>query len=411
MRLVNNRMINKENVRKIIIPGVVFILICIVIFWIILNYQNKKYQLAVNESISGIIDEVLKKYPETSEEEIVKIINGSSIKEHSEILKKYGYTTDMAYLKNLEDNMNNSIKIDVLLITLFGVLGIAIILIYSQQQNKKIKDIHTYLQQLNNRNYDLKIEENGEDELSKLRNELYKTTVLLKESAKNSEQEKVNLSNSLADISHQLKTPLTSIRILLDNIYENPNMDEKTKSDFLEEISKQIDWISSLVISLLKLAKFDAGSIIMNDKNINVKELINDVISNLDVMIELKNIDVVQEIEENITFIGDYKWQVEALTNIIKNAIEHSKENSKIYIKVENTTVFLKITIQDEGEGIDKQDLKHIFERFYKSKNSSEESIGIGLALAKTIIEKENGYVRADSVKGKGTIFEVKYLK
>lgn len=404
-------MINKENVRKIIIPGCVFILICIVIFFAVLNYQNKKYQLAVNESISGIIDEVLKKYPKTSEEEIIKIINGSSIKEHSEILKKYGYTTDIAYLKNLEDNMNNSIKIDILLITLFGILGIAIILIYSQKQNKKIKDIHTYLQQLNKRNYDLKIEENGEDELSKLRNELYKTTVLLKESAKNSEQEKINLSNSLADISHQLKTPLTSIRILLDNIYENPNMDEKTKSDFIGEISKQIDWISSLVISLLKLAKFDAGSIIMNDKNINVKELINDVISNLDVMMELKNINVVQEIEENITFIGDYKWQVEALTNIIKNAIEHSKENSKIYIKVENTTVFLKITIQDEGEGINKQDLKHIFERFYKAKNSSEESIGIGLALAKTIIEKENGYVRADSVKGKGTIFEIKYLK
>lgn len=404
-------MINKENVRKIIIPGCVFILICIVIFFAVLNYQNKKYQLAVNESISGIIDEVLKKYPKTSEEEIIKIINGSSIKEHSEILKKYGYTTDIAYLKNLEDSMNNSIKIDILLITLFGILGIAIILIYSQKQNKKIKDIHTYLQQLNKRNYDLKIEENGEDELSKLRNELYKTTVLLKESAKNSEQEKINLSNSLADISHQLKTPLTSIRILLDNIYENPNMDEKTKSDFIGEISKQIDWISSLVISLLKLAKFDAGSIIMNDKNINVKELINDVISNLDVMMELKNINVVQEIEENITFIGDYKWQVEALTNIIKNAIEHSKENSKIYIKVENTTVFLKITIQDEGEGINKQDLKHIFERFYKAKNSSEESIGIGLALAKTIIEKENGYVRADSVKGKGTIFEIKYLK
>lgn len=404
-------MINKEIVRKIIIPGCVFILICIVIFFAVLNYQNKKYQLAVNESISGIIDEVLKKYPKTSEEEIIKIINGSSIKEHSEILKKYGYTTDIAYLKNLEDNMNNSIKIDILLITLFGILGIAIILIYSQKQNKKIKDIHTYLQQLNKRNYDLKIEENSEDELSKLRNELYKTTVLLKESAKNSEQEKINLSNSLADISHQLKTPLTSIRILLDNIYENPNMDEKTKSDFIGEISKQIDWISSLVISLLKLAKFDAGSIIMNDKNINVKELINDVITNLDVMMELKNINVVQEIEENITFIGDYKWQVEALTNIIKNAIEHSKENSKIYIKVENTTVLLKITIQDEGEGINKQDLKHIFERFYKAKNSSEESIGIGLALAKTIIEKENGYVRADSVKGKGTIFEIKYLK
>lgn len=404
-------MINRENAKKIIISGIIFILVCIVVFMLVLNYQNKKYQITINEAINGIIDEVLKQYPEIPEEEIIKIINGSSAKESSDILKKYGYKQDMAYLKKLKNGMDNSIKIDILVIAFLGISGLIIIIMYNQKQSKQIEDIQTYLQQLNNKNYDLKIDKNKEDEFSKLRNELYKTTVLLKESAENSEKEKINLSNSLADISHQLKTPLTSIRILLDNIYENPNMDEKTKSDFLEEISKQIDWISSLVISLLKLAKFDAGSIIMNDKTINIKQLINDVISNLEVILELKSINIVQEIDENITFFGDYKWQVEALTNIVKNAIEHSKEKSKIYIKVENTSVFLKIVIQDEGEGIDKKDLKHIFERFYKSKKSSEESIGIGLALAKTIIEKENGYIKANSIEGKGTIFEIKYLK
>ena len=234
---------------------------------------------------------------------------------------------------------------------------------------------------------------------------------MLRESAENSEKEKTNLSNSLADISHQLKTPLTSIRIMLDNIEENPNMDEKTRNEFIEEISRQIDWISSLVISLLKLAKFDAGAIIMQDTQINVKKLIDNVINNLAIMIDIKNIKIEEKIDEDVILRADYNWQLEALTNIIKNCIEHSKEDSKIKIEVENNSIFVKIKITDEGEGIAKEDLSHIFERFYKSKQASENSIGIGLPLAKTIIEKENGYIKIDSELGKGTTFEIKYLK
>ncbi len=408
-------MINKTSIKKIIIPGIALIFIAILGFFIVSTIQNKKYEKIVNETISNFIDEIMEKYPETSEEDIIKILNDientNEQKEKMKILKKYGYTNNLSYIKKLENEMYSNMKFNIVVICVFGILILTIVLIYNRKKEREIKKINKYLNEINNGNYELKIEENCEDELSKLKNELYKTTVLLRETAENSEQEKINLSNSLADISHQIKTPLTSIRIMLDNIEENPDMDSKTREEFIEDISKQIDWISSLAISLLKLAKFDAGAIKMNDQEVNVKKLINNVISNLAILLDIKNIKIEQKIDDDTIIKADYNWQLEALTNIIKNAIEHSRDNGTIHIDVENNSVFVKIKIRDEGEGIDKKDIKHIFDRFYKAKKSSENSIGIGLSLAKTIIEQENGYIKVDSEVDRGTTFEIKYLK
>lgn len=404
-------MINKESFKKVVITGLILILISSLTIFIVLTIQYKNYEKIVNLTISNLIDEIMEKYPETDEQELIRIINSENQEQKDEVLSKYGYTNNISYIKELENSMNTSIRINIAIIILLGVIAIIVALIYTNKRDKSLRSINKYLDKVNNGNYELKIEDNGEDEISRLRNELYKTTILLRESAENSEKEKTNLSNSLADISHQLKTPLTSIRIMLDNIEENPNMDEKTRNEFIEEISRQIDWISSLVISLLKLAKFDAGAIIMQDTQINVKKLIDNVINNLAIMIDIKNIKIEEKIDEDVILRADYNWQLEALTNIIKNCIEHSKEDSKIKIEVENNSIFVKIKITDEGEGIAKEDLSHIFERFYKSKQASENSIGIGLSLAKTIIEKENGYIKVDSELGKGTTFEIKYLK
>ena len=404
-------MINKESLKKVVITGLILILISSLTIFIVLTIQYKNYEKIVNLTVSNLIDEIMKKYPETDEQELIRIINSENQEQKDEVLSKYGYTNNISYIKELENSMNTSIRINIAIIILLGVIAIIVALIYTNKRDKSLRSINKYLDKVNNGKYEIKIEDNGEDEISRLRNELYKTTILLRESAENSEKEKTNLSNSLADISHQLKTPLTSIRIMLDNIEENPNMDEKTRNEFIEEISRQIDWISSLVISLLKLAKFDAGAIIMQDTQINVKKLIDNVINNLAIMIDIKNIKIEEKIDEDVILRADYNWQLEALTNIIKNCIEHSKEDSKIKIEVENNSIFVKIKITDEGEGIAKEDLSHIFERFYKSKQASENSIGIGLSLAKTIIEKENGYIKVDSELGKGTTFEIKYLK
>lgn len=405
MNIFKNR-----NSRKTIILGIIVIMLSTGIFWIINNIQYRKYLKIVNAKIDNIISQVIEKYPDITEEEVLEILKNNE-KPESSVLEKYGYTPDISYIKTLGEQIETNKKQNIALVIIFGTVSLGIYLIYVITQEKKIAEINEYIKQINNKNYILKIEENDNGELSKLRNELYKTTVLLKETAEISEKEKENLSTAIADISHQLKTPLTSIRIILDNIQDDPDMEKEVREDFLIEISKQIDWISSLVVALLKIAKFDAGTIKMENNEINAKNLIDNIVSNLAILMELKNIEIITNVDEKATFIADYKWQQEALTNILKNAIEHSKHNSRIYITVENTNLFLKIIIKDEGSGIDKEDLKHIFQRFYKTKNSSENSIGIGLPLAKAIIEQSNGYIKVETKYGEGTSFEVKYIK
>ena len=396
---------------KILIFGLCYIIIAIFVFLMLSQIQYEKYTNQMNIVIAEIVDKIVEKYPDIEEEEIIKILNGTEQSQKKYILEKYGYTQNTVAIEEISKERSTFIKIDIVIIIAGGIAVTSVLLSYNKKREEKISDINSYIGKVNRGNYELKIEENGEDELTKLRNELYKTTVLLRETAENSEKEKTNLSNSLTDISHQLKTPLTSIRIMIDNIQNNPDMDEKTRNEFIEDISKQIDWISSLVISLLKLAKFDAGSIVMRDEEINVKKLIQNIISNLAILIDIKDIKIEENISEQITLFADYNWQIEALTNIIKNCVEHSFDGGKIKIEAESNSVFTKIIITDEGEGIEKKDLNRIFERFYKSAKSSENSIGIGLALAKTIIEKERGYIKVESEVGKGTKFEIKYLK
>ena len=219
------------------------------------------------------------------------------------------------------------------------------------------------------------------------------------------------ISDAVSNISHQLKTPLTSMSIMIDNIQNDSTMSEATRKDFLKEISKQIEWINFLVISLLKLARFDAGVINLRKDKINVKDLLNKVKDNLDITAELQEVEISIDKDNDVFFIGDFNWQVEALTNIVKNSLEHSTTNQKVNIDYEDNNFYTKITIKDNGKGMNKSDLKNIFKRFYKGQNASETSIGIGLSLAKTIIEKGDGYITCESKENKGTTFTIKYMK
>lgn len=403
-------LLKRKTLIKVLLTNIVIVLLFIIIFVVVIKMQNKVYSKIVNEKINDIINNVMEKYPEVKEEDILKIINNRDDSSEN-ILEKYGYDDELSYIKELRENINKNLINTAVLIGIFGIASLSIFMRYVLIQEKELKEINEYIKEVNNKNYSLKIEDNKDGELSRLRNELYKTTVILREAAENSEEEKEKLSIAIADISHQLKTPLTSIRIMLDNISDNPDMPQEIREDFIQDISKQVEHMSSLVISLLKTAKFDAGTIKMENEEIDAKKLIDSVINNLAILIEIKEIEVITKIDEKAIFIADYKWQQEALTNILKNAIEHSQPKSNIYIIVENTSIFLKIKIKDEGQGIEQKDLKHIFERFYRAKNCNEDSIGIGLSLAKTIIEQNNGYIKATSEVGKGTLFEIKYIK
>ena len=379
---------------------------------VIIVKQNKKYQDKVNIIITNIVGEISQNYPEINDEEILEILNDDGLGEQGKnILYKYGIDTNkMQAIKGLESQKKEMLINSIIISAVFACLVLVVIFIYENKQKRKIENIITYIEEINKGNYNLKIEENTENELSNLSNELYKITVMLKEQAEKSNKDKQILQTSLEDISHQLKTPLTSISIMLDNIRENPQMDEHTRQEFIHEISRQVDWINWLVISLLKLSKLESGTAIFKAEKIDVKKLIDNVIKNLAIPLDIKQQKInVSENKKDIYFIGDYNWQLEALTNIVKNCIEHTPENQNIYIEYSQNNFYTKIIVRDEGCGIEAEDLKHIFERFYKGKNSSSNSVGIGLALAKSIIEKDNGYIICTSNVGKGSTFEIKY--
>lgn len=410
------KIFENKNIKYLILPMIILTITVSITITIQTIKQYKTVTITLNEKIAEIMGKISESNPEMDSREIIEILNSAKNTEQYEKgqteLSKYGIEIDkINSIKLIENQMKTNLKLNVLIILLFSILWMTIIILYLRKRDKKIQQITNYINQIKNKKYDLNIEENTEDELSNLKNELYKITIMLKEESEISKKDKENLKMSVEDISHQLKTPLTSITIMLDNLKDNPNMEEKTKQKFIFEISKQVEWINWLVISMLKLSKLDANVVQFYDEKINLKKFIGEIIKNLEIPIEVKNQKIIIDGDENVSFIGDYKWQQEAITNIIKNCIEHNANNGTIYINYGENSLFTKITIRDEGEGIPKEDLKHIFERFYRGKNSSENSVGIGLALAKNIIEKNNGMINCKSELDKGTEFVIKYMK
>ena len=402
---------NKIELKKMCITSCVVIIIFLITFSILIYKQYKTYTYNFNQKIAGIIDNVLEKYPDIEKREIVEILN-SSDKTNNEILREYGIELDKdsVILENNTD-FQKFIIIDVSTLIVFILILSIIFFKYNHSESKKINEITKYIEEINRGNYKLNIEENTEDELSILKNELYKITIMLKEVAENSQKDKTTLKDSLSDISHQIKTPITSILIMLDNILSDENMPEDIKKDFIKDIKREIINIKFLVESILKLSKIDSNSIKFIKKEVLIKDIINEAVKNVSMLSELKNIEIIVSGDDSIKTICDLKWQVEAITNILKNCIEHSYENRKIYINYNQNNMYTELKIEDNGTGIDAKDLPHIFERFYKGKNSSSDSVGIGLALSKSIIESNNGYIQVDSKLNKGTTFIIKYLK
>lgn len=402
---------NKIELKKMCITSCIVIIIFLITFSILIYKQYKTYTYNFNQKIVGIIDNVLEKYPDIEKREIVEILN-SSDKTNNEILREYGIELDKdsVILENNTD-FQKFIIIDINTLIVFILILSIIVFKYNHSESKKINEITKYIEEINRGNYKLNIEENTEDELSILKNELYKITIMLKEVAENSQKDKTTLKDSLSDISHQIKTPITSILIMLDNILSDENMPEDIKKDFIKDIKREIINIKFLVESILKLSKIDSNSIKFIKKEVFIKDIINEAVKNVSMLSELKNIEIIVSGDDSIKTICDLKWQVEAITNILKNCIEHSYENRKIYINYNQNNMYTELKIEDNGTGIDAKDLPHIFERFYKGKNSSSDSVGIGLALSKSIIEGNNGYIQVDSKLNKGTTFIIKYLK
>ncbi len=401
------------NKKKIIVGLSLLFSAVLVIVIINTNYSYKRYVSKYNDSILGVISEIKENYPYIKDEEIKEILDGNNNEKEKgkELVKRYGISLDDSIILDLEEEHEKIIIQNIIVVIIIFIIVLIGVFIQGKKKKAKIDKIIEYIEEINKKNYSLKIEDNTDDMFSKLRNELYKITIMLKEEAENAQKEKIGLARSLGDISHQIKTPLTSISIMLDEIKENENMDVETRKKFLFEISRQIEQINFLVISLLKLSKLDANAIEFENEKYDLVMLAKETIKNLEIPLEIKEQKIVIEAKEKSLVTGDYKWTLEAITNIVKNCIEHTGMGKNIYIEIKNSELYIELNISDEGTGISEKDLKHIFERFYKGENSSENSFGIGLSLAKTILEKQNATIKCFSKLGEGTTFKIRFYR
>ena len=291
---------------------------------------------------------------------------------------------------------------------MLGAVLTGVFICFTKSRYNKLNALNNYLSLVCAGNFDLDIADNTEGELSILKNNLYKVIVLLRSQNELLKKDKVYLADSLADISHQLKTPLTSMMVMTDLLKNESDADKK--KEFIEIMENQLDKMKWLITNLLKLSKLDAGTVEFKYEEFSVKNSLLQSIKPFLLTMDLKGILYV-DCAEDFTVNGDSKWTAEAFENIIKNCIEHTDNGGELIISTENTNLYDSVIIRDNGSGIAKEDLPHIFERFYHGKNSSSDSVGIGLALAKAVFERENGKITVTSEIGKGSQFEIKFYK
>ncbi len=389
----------ENNKKHYIIISIISILSILIIFTININMFNN-YTLNYNKAIINLVDRY-----DLDKTEVFNVINEEANDE--DMFAKYGIDVNEESL--ILYNTNSIVYINCILASLVIVILLIYIKSISNKTETRIKQLTYYVNEINKKNYSLNIEDNKDSNISFLQNEIYKTMVSLNELATNSVNDKVSIKNNLDDITHQIKTPLTSIIINLDNLLLNPVItSDKETVKIIKTINKETDKINTLIKSLLKLSKFDTNTIEFTSKDVDIKDLVKEAISNVSVIAELSNINLVVNGNTDIKNKLDIKWQCEALTNILKNACEHGASN--IEVSYGNNNIYSYITIKDNGRGIELNEIKNIFKRFYKSSNSNTNSAGIGLSLAKTIIEKENGNISVHTTSNKETVFTIKYF-
>ena len=417
---------NKQAVKSLLLIGVMLVgSVVTYISWI--SWYTHKYKNMENTYIRCIMENVINQYPDLDMEEIAIILNKSyselesstTSEEFDSILRKNGITDNTFYIKDMSDIRNVNIIVSTSIIGVMSVLFIICFCMYLRRRKKDIFELQDYMDKISRGNYELEINDNSEDELSSLKNSLYKIMVYMKEQADSARIKKVMLAQSVSDISHQLKTPLTSTQVLLDNLNDNPDMDYSTRKKFIYEALNQVNGMSWMIVSMLKLSRIDAGVVEFNNENISINKIIEEAVGNLEVIAEIKNVNIEKNIDNrnedelnksDIYIKGDYNWNREALQNIIKNAIEHSNDKGTVKINITDNDVYTAVYITNRGEKLSDKQQKQIFERYYSEAKYEDNSMGIGLPLAKAVIEKQGGYISVES-DDEETVFIVKYIK
>ncbi|WP_315168116.1 HAMP domain-containing sensor histidine kinase [Metaclostridioides mangenotii] len=398
---------NKKSIKILLFTSFIYITFLCVIFGVFiykqsenLFYEKTAQLIAVGANANSDIEQDLVSS--------LKKKNEIDTNKGKEILEKYGYIEDSKVIFNIHQGFSKVLKGVVILITgLFLYFGGSLLVSYIIKR-KRIDDLAEYLYDINEGIYRMKTQ-NKEDDFSILEDELYKIVMMLRESREKEREEKENLSNNLADISHQLKTPLTSMSLMIE-LLEGSHI-EGDEALYIRSVSVQIQRLNYLVSSLLILSKIDADAMILEYKPINIYELVCVAVEPLHLMIESKQQQLFIKDNSDLFFNGDFHWTSEAILNIVKNCSEQIPNEGEISIGYKQNPICTQIIIEDNGKGFDKNDIPHLFTRFYKGANSSKDSVGIGLALSMSIIKKQNGEIIAVNKDTGGAKFIIKFYR
>lgn len=395
----------KKNI--VIISNITFIIIIILFNLCSSFYIHNQYKKEIINNNAKIIANIADN--DKLENKIVESLlkSNQNIDKGIKILEKY----DLSNYKNI-DELKSVKKLEKKLITINMSFSFIIIIFYTiflikynQNTKKEALLMQKYMDNILIDNYNIDFNTYDDNVLSSLKDDIYKMTIKLKNMADNSNKEKKYLATTLSDISHQLKTPLTSL-FVFNEILKQDNLYLKTRKEILEKSEKQLERIKWLITSLLKMSQLDSGSITLQKDKVNLQKLINESCEPFLISLDLKNVKLQINIDKKAFIICDKNWTIEAISNIVKNALEHVKENGTITIQSITNPIYLKLEIIDDGEGIKAEEINHIFERFYHG-NKNKDSIGIGLNMSKMIIEKQKGHIEVESKLNKGTKFSI----
>lgn len=407
------RLIHNPEIFRLTVTLLILLVLSLALAFALSQAGLYHFHRTMAESQAAIVGAVLEQYPDAESGIIrqIKAADEAAAERGIEVLSRYGVTEGelMPHIGLMQDNARFQTALYITLALAVFLPPAAVFALFLNRHYNIIRGVNRYIHHITEGNLQLDLRDNREGEISILKNEIYKITAMLKEQTEQLKQEKVRLADSIADISHQLKTPMTSLSVLTDLLEEDP--EEDVRKEFLQRIRSQLNRMEWLVTSLLKLSRLDAGTVTMKRESFPVRMLMDKALEPISIPLEVKRIDVTMTGGDDVRLKADFAWTREALVNILKNCMEHTPEQGVIRIAWEDNPIFTKITVADNGEGIDPEDLPYIFQRFYKGQNASSDSVGIGLAMAYAIVRKQGGDITVESRKGSGTTFTVTFYK
>lgn len=293
---------------------------------------------------------------------------------------------------------------------LAGLCGAGFIWLQYGRQRRELKKLNGEIDRILHGDTGLELSYFREGQVEILRDEIYKMTIRLREQAEKLEADKRELAEALADISHQIRTPLTALNLMNARL-SSGTLTEEERREILRNMKKMMERIEWLITALLKMSKLEAGMISFNIEEISVKELAQASVEPFLLAAELRQVDIQLKGDEGVVFSGDRMWTREAVENVMKNCLEYTPKGGHIRICWDENPLYVRIMVKDDGPGISPEDIPHLFERFYRGKGAREGSFGIGLALAQMIVNREKGVIRTKNSGQGGSCFEIRFYK